>query len=82
MAFDEDGKCTMMLYQSEYVRIIVMRRPDDPNMYYVRVEVLKFSNNLGMGWPPHRAQEMHEEISDVILNSLTDMPDFLLDEIT
>ena len=36
----------MMLYQSENVRILVIRRPDAPNMYYVGVEVLKLTNNL------------------------------------
>jgi hypothetical protein len=82
MAFDKDGKCMMILYQSESVRIIVMRRPDAPNVYYVKVEVLKVTNNLGMGWLAHSNQSMHAELSDIILNSLSDMPDFLLDEIT
>ena len=82
MAYDDDGKCMMMLYQSEDVRIIVMRRPDAPSMYYVRVEVLKFGNNLGLGWLAERNNVMLEELSEVIINSMTDMPDFLLDEIT
>ena len=82
IAFDEDGRCSMILYQSEYVRIIIMRRHDAPSMYYVKVEVLKFTNSLGVGWLPHRDQRMHEEIADILLNSLTDIPDFLLNEIT
>ena len=82
MAYDDEGKCMMMLYQSEYVRIIVMRRSDAPSMYYVRVEVLKFGNNLGLGWLADRSPGMIEELSDAIINSMTDMPDFLIDEIT
>ena len=81
MAYDDNGKCMMMLYQSESVRIIVLRHSDAPSMYYVRVEVLKFENNLGLGWLADRPS-MIEELSETIINSMTDMPDFLIDEIT
>jgi hypothetical protein len=82
MAYDDHGKCMMMLYQSEYVRIIVLRRSDAPSMYYVRVEVLKFGNNLGLSWLGHSNIGKLEEFSKAIVNSMTDMPDFLIDEIT
>jgi hypothetical protein len=82
MAFDKDGKCMMMLYQSENVRILVIRRPDAPNMYYVGVEVLKFANNLRLDWTAQRTPELLMDLSETIINSSTDVPDFLLDEIT
>jgi hypothetical protein len=82
MAFDATGNCMMLLFQSEYVRIIVMRKPSASNMYYVEVEIPKSKDILDSGWQVHEAPGVLDELSGNIVNSLAETSDILLDEIT